>query len=126
MILQDQENLIINEDLEEFTHIPMSEIHDIFTDLFENGLIHRPEADIAEISDFGKNYDLLQDESIVEEMNTASQIMKTIMNYIQEYPGRIVPVSILTEQYVFSTYEIEEALNGFDLLGYPIRKRVQD
>jgi len=126
MILQDQENLIVDEDLEDYTRISMSEISDVLNDLVEKGLISRPESDIAELSDAGKDYDLLHDESIEEEMNSAPQIMRTIINYVQEHPGRIIPISILTDQFGFSPDEIEEALKRFDHLGYPIRKRIQD
>jgi len=109
------------------TNYDINVVERALTELSEVEFIWRNPEDSAALTPAGLNYDPLLDNGIggdSEEWDGISNAMRNILDYITRTGLPTVPKFVIINALGLSPDEFDEALNGFDELGYPIRARI--
>ena len=82
--------------------------------------IRQDHPDTADITDFGYEYDLLLDDSIIEERDAMGDITRIIFDYIISMRPSNVPIEVFIDEFGFTEKDIDETKTELYELGYPI------
>lgn len=101
--------------------IPLSEAREAVEKLAEEELIETPDKTVAELTEPGRMYNLLCDESIEDELCFLKGCKADILRYICETERHPVSIGSLALHLNRPEGEISEALDALEMLGYPVR-----
>jgi hypothetical protein len=110
------------EDIADQLRIPLGEVREAIAALSEEDLVITPDQTVAELTELGENYNLLSDESIVNELGRLRGCRAEILGYIQETQGHPISQQLLEVQLGRSENEISKAMDALEDLGYPVKK----
>jgi len=101
--------------------IPLSEAREAIAMLAKEELVETPDQTVAELTELGKNYNLLCDESIEDELDRMKGCKADILRYIRETERHPVSIGSLALFLNHPEGEISEALDALETFGYPVR-----
>jgi hypothetical protein len=99
--------------------MPLQKTRDTIQSLAEKDLVLTPDGTVAELTEHGESYKLMNDESLEEISDTLSSPMKKIVDFIIRSPFRTDTVSFCRNQGL-TMKECVKAKETLESQGYPV------
>jgi hypothetical protein len=100
--------------------LSLQKTRDAIRTLAEKDLVSTPDGTVAEVTDYGGSYNLMNDESLEEICGTMSRAMKTIITSILEDTRQTCPIPEFCANQGIPVEECVKALEVLESKGYPV------
>lgn len=104
--------------------LPLQKTRDAIQALAEKDLVLTPDGTVAELTESGESYNLMNDESLDETSDTLSRVMKKIIDFIVKSPSQIDAVSFCNNEGI-TQKECVKALEALESRGYPVNDYIR-
>jgi len=104
--------------------LPLQKTRDAIQTLAEKDLVSTPDGTVAELTECGESYNLMNDESLEETSGTMSRAMRKIISCLLESPPQTGPIHAFCTQQGISVKECVKALAALESRGYPVSDHI--
>ena len=123
--LQEEEQAATSIDVANRTGLDHHQVREVFSSLAEKDLIIAEDRTAGELSLFGRNYNLFDDESIDTLYDGLQPETRILLDHFIQDPDATPSREVLKAVDGLKAEEIESAIDELEHLGYPAGKRVQ-
>ncbi len=123
--LQEEEQAATSIDVANRTGLDHHQVREVFSSLAEKDLFIAQDRTAGELSLWGRDYNLFDDESIDIVGEGILPETRILLDYFREDPDATPSREVLAATDGLKPQEIERAIDELEYLGYPARKRVQ-
>ncbi len=123
--LQEEEEAATSIDVANRTGLEHHQVREVFASLAEKDLLILEDRTAGELSDFGREYNLFDDECIDTLYDGLLPETKILLDHFIQDPDATPSREVLAATDGFKPEEIERAIDELEHLGYPARRRVQ-
>jgi len=123
--LQEEEEAATSIDVANRTGLEHHQVREVFASLAEKDLLILEDQTAGELSDFGREYNLFDDECIDTLYDGLLPETKILLDHFIQDPDATPSREVLAATDGFKPEEIERAIDELEHLGYPARRRVQ-
>ena len=123
--LQEEEEAATSIDVANRTGLEHHQVREVFASLAEKDLLILEDQTAGELSDFGREYNLFDDECIDTLYDGLLPETKILLDHFIQDPDATPSREVLAATDGFNPEEIERAIDELEHLGYPARRRVQ-
>lgn len=123
--LQEEEEAATSIDVANRTGLEHHKVREVFASLAEKDLLILEDRTAGELSDFGREYNLFDDECIDTLYDGLLPETKILLDHFIQDPDATPSREVLAATDGFKPEEIERAIDELEHLGYPARRRVQ-
>lgn len=99
--------------------LPFQSTREAIQALAEKDLVSTPDGTVAELTDSGESYNLMNDGSLDETTAAMSKAMKKIIDFMGKTPSRTDTVTLCNNQ-AMTMKECVKAMEALESLGYPV------
>ena len=104
--------------------LSLQKTRDAIQALAEKELVSTPDGTVAELTDFGESYNLMNDESLEETTGTMSRAMRKIVTCLSESPPQAGPIAVFCTNQGITVEECVKALEALESTGYPVSDHI--
>jgi repressor of nif and glnA expression len=100
--------------------LSLQKTRDAIRTLAEKDLVSTPDGTVAELTESGESYNLINDESLDESSGTMSRAMRKIVTCLSDSPPQTGPVPVFCTNQGITVEECVKALEALESRGYPV------
>lgn len=102
-------------------NMSLQKTRDTIQTLAEKDLVSTPDSTVAELTDSGESYNLMNDESLIETIDTMPRVMKKVVTCVLESLPQTTPVPVFCTLHGIPFEECVKAVEALESRGYPVR-----
>jgi predicted transcriptional regulator len=100
--------------------LSLQKTQDAIRTLAEKDLVSTPDGTVAELTERGVSYNLMNDESLNETSDTMSRAMRKIVDCLLDSPPQTGPIPVFCTNQGITVKECIKALEALESKGYPV------